>query len=204
MILQEVIEVTRPSQPRYVVLLAAIFGFVLSSGACAGGLDRPLSPSEKQALQDFSNRAKDYLAKTHALDVEKQKPSSDIVQLERRRVLLRKAIQQSRPDAKQGDVFTPEAAKVFRTLLAETLAGPDGAKIKASLNHAEPTASPNFIVNGLFPNDKGRPTQSVPASLLGNLPTLPKGLEYSLAGKTLALRDADANMVVDFLPNALP
>jgi len=36
------------------------------------------------------------------------------------------------------------------------------------------------------------------------LPTLPKGLEYCIAGKTLALRDSAANMVVDYLPNALP
>jgi hypothetical protein len=29
-------------------------------------------------------------------------------------------------------------------------------------------------------------------------------LDYCIAGKTLALRDSSANMVVDYLPNALP
>jgi hypothetical protein len=37
-----------------------------------------------------------------------------------------------------------------------------------------------------------------------NLPKLPKGLEYRVAGKALALREMDANIVVDYIPNALP
>lgn len=189
---------------RWAVLLTAALGCVLLSQAHAGGLDQPLSPAEKLALRDFSKQVKSYVFKEHMLPVDKLKPTSDITELERRRVALRQAIQQSRPDAKQGDIFTPAAASVFRKLLAQTLAGPDGAKIKASLSHAEPTAPPDFSVNGIFPNANGQPIQSVPATLLGNLPLLPKGLEYCLAGKTLALRDSDANMVVDYLPNALP
>jgi hypothetical protein len=46
--------------------------------------------------------------------------------------------------------------------------------------------------------------QSVPPTLLLNLPVLPKGLEYRITGHTLSLRDTDANMVVDYLPDALP
>jgi hypothetical protein len=185
-------------------MLTAVLGCVMLSQAFAGGLDQQLSPAEKLVLRDFNKRVKSYVAKENMLPADKLKPKSDITELERRRVALREAIQQSRPDAKQGDIFTPAAANVFRKLLAQTLAGPDGAKIKASLSHAEPTAPPDFSVNGVFPNDHGQPIQSVPASLLGNLPLLPKGLEYCLAGKTLALRDAEANMVVDYLSNALP
>ena len=48
------------------------------------------------------------------------------------------------------------------------------------------------------------PLQSTPPSLLMNLPDLPKGLEYRLLGNELVLRDADANVIVDYVPNAVP
>jgi hypothetical protein len=67
-----------------------------------------------------------------------------------------------------------------------------------------PTASASFRVNAEFPNQAGQPIQSVPPSVLKALPALPKELEYRIAGNTLALRDSRANMVVDYLPNALP
>jgi hypothetical protein len=42
----------------------------------------------------------------------------------------------------------------------------------------------------------------MPPTLLAVLPELPKGLEYRLIGKTLILYDADASLIVDFIPNA--
>ena len=113
-------------------------------------------------------------------------------------------MQQSCVNSKQGDLFSSEIAEAFRKLLVDLLNGPEGKKIKTSLNHAEPGASAAFTVNGEFPNKNGQPIQSVPATVLKVLPALPKGLEYCIAGKTLALRDSAANMVVDYLPHALP
>lgn len=162
------------------------------------------SSSDPKVLSDFSRQAKDYISKEHALAADKMKPTSDVSKLEQQRKQLRGAVQQSRPNAKEGDFFTPEAAKVFRKLLADVLNGPDSAKVKSSLNHAEPGASAAFRVNAEFPNQNGEPIQSVPPTVLKVLPVLPKGMEYCIAGTTLALRDSSANMVVDFLPNALP
>ncbi len=162
------------------------------------------SSSDQKVLSDFSKQAKDYISKEHSLAANKMKPTSDVSKLEQQRKQLRDAVQQSRPNAKQGDFFTPEAAKVFRKLLADVLNGPDSAKIKTSLNHAEPGAPANFRVNAEFPNANGQPIQSVPPTVLKALPALPKEMEYCIAGNTLALRDSSANMVVDFLPNALP
>jgi hypothetical protein len=124
--------------------------------------------------------------------------------LEQQRKALRDALQQARSNAKQGDIFTPEVAPVFRKLLHSTMTGPNGRKIQASLSHAEPVGPRDLSVNGVFPNLSGQPFQSVPPTLLLNLPVLPKGLEYRITGHTLSLRDADANMVVDYLPDALP
>lgn len=163
-----------------------------------------ISATDQKTLSDFGKRAKDYIDKEHSLQADKMKPTTDVAKLEQQRKQLRDAVQQSRPNAKQGDFFTPDAAPVFRRVLANLLNSPAGAKIKASLNHAEPGAPAAFKVNGEFPNQNGQPIQSVPPTVLKLLPSLPKGLEYCIAGKTLALRDSNANMVVDFLPNALP
>ena len=163
-----------------------------------------LSSSNQKAFADFSKKAKNYINTEHSLDADKMKPTSDVAKLEQQRHELRDALRQSRPNAKQGDLFTPEAAEAFRQTFANLFKGPAGAKIKASLNHGEPGAPAQFKVNGEFPNQNGQPIQSVPPTVLKVLPELPKGLEYRVAGNALALRDASANMVVDFLPNALP
>jgi hypothetical protein len=147
---------------------------------------------------------KDYVKMEKNLPPNKLSPTKDVAQLERQRKALRDALQQARSNAKQGDLFTPEVAAVFRKLLHSTMTGPSGRKIQASLNHAEPVGPRDLTVNGVYPNASGQPLQSVPPTLLLNLPVLPKGLEYRITGHTLSLRDTDANMVVDYLPDALP
>jgi len=163
-----------------------------------------LAKADTAALDDFNRRAADYMKGERDLPASKLKPTNNIQELDNNRRALQAAIQAWRPNAKQGDIFTPAAAAVFRKLLTATLTGPHGKKIRASLNHAEPAAPANLQVNGSFPNHNGRPLQSVPPTLLKNLPILPKGLEYSIVGKRLVLRDANANLVVDYLPDALP
>jgi hypothetical protein len=48
------------------------------------------------------------------------------------------------------------------------------------------------------------PLQSTPPTLLANLPELPPGLDYRIVNRTLVLRDVQANLVLDFIPKALP
>lgn len=184
----------------------AVLVAVLSAASIAAFAAQSPAPSsaDQKLLSDFVKKAKDYIDQEHSLAADKMKPTTDVAKLEQQRKQLHDAVQQSRPNAKQGDFFTPDTAQVFRKLLAKLINGPDGAEIKTSLSHAEPGASAEFKVNGEFPNKNGQPVQSVPATVLKALPALPKGLEYCIAGNTLALRDAGANLVVDILPNALP
>jgi hypothetical protein len=189
-----------------VKLRVAAIGIILALGPFAAlrAQSPALSASAQKLLTTFSKNAKDYIDREHSLAASKLKPTTDVAKLEEQRKQLREAIQQSRPDAKQGDLFTPDVAPVFRKIMAALLNGPEGAKIKTSLAHAEPGAPAQFKVNGEFPNQNGQPIQSIPPSVLKVLPALPKGLEYSIAGRTLALRDTNANMVVDYLTDALP
>jgi hypothetical protein len=48
------------------------------------------------------------------------------------------------------------------------------------------------------------PLGTVPARLLRELPDLPPELEYRIVARHLILRDAKANIIVDFIRNAVP
>jgi hypothetical protein len=80
--------------------------------------------------------------------------------------------------------------------------GRDGQKVRASLRHAEPGYKGKLHVNQTYPS--GVPLQSMPPSLLMNLPPLPKELDYRIVGRDLALHDIVPNIVVDFVVRAFP
>src|SRR6185503_5184330 len=156
----------------------------------------PAGPSDQRLLSDFSNKAKAYTDKEHMLAADKMKPTSDVAKLQQQRKQIRVAVQQSRANARRGDFFTSETSEAFRKILSNLFDSPEGKKIKISLDHAEPGAPAEFKVNAEFPNQNGQPIQSVPPTVLKALPALPKGLDYCIAGKTLALRDSVANLVI--------
>ena len=108
-------------------------------------------------------------------------------------------IRSLRANAKQGDLFTPEVVRLFRHLVAEEIRSPDGARIRASFERAEPLQGGGLQVNANYPD--GLPLQSMPPSLLLNLPRLPKELEYRFVGRELILRDTQANLIVDVIPD---
>lgn len=110
-------------------------------------------------------------------------------------------VQNRRPSA-QGDIFTPQIAAYIRQKIAAALAGPAGANTRASLRHAEPVSGVKLTVNQEYP--QGLPLQSMPPTLLQVLPRLPKELEYRIVGRNLVLHDTVPNLVVDFVPDAIP
>ncbi len=165
-----------------------------------------LSSEDQKTINSFLDAAKAYLAIGHnAPSQTKLKPTTDVAEIEKRRHALRQVIVGARPNARQGDLFTPPVADLFHRLMAKALDGSDGSKVRSSLQNAEPVAAASaaqIMVNHDYPNQQGQPLQSAPATLLQCLPVLPKGLEYRMVGNILVLRDAEANLVVDYLPNA--
>ena len=107
-------------------------------------------------------------------------------------------IRDLRPNAKQGDLFSPAVVGLFRYLVAGAMHGRDGTLIRTSFEHAEPIKG-RLDVNASYPD--GLPLQSMPPSLLLNLPLLPKELEYRCVGRELILRDTQANLIVDVIPD---
>ena len=165
------------------------------------------SVQDRHTIEEFQRSAKAYLAIQHnAPSKAHLKRTTDVEDIEKRRQELKKIIREARPGAKQGDIFTQRVAALICKLLADAMSGPDGATLRQSLQHAEPVAAAQAMkisVNGDYPNLHGQPLQSAPGSFLQHLPVLPKGLEYRMVGSTLVLRDTEANIVADYLPNAL-
>jgi hypothetical protein len=156
------------------------------------------------AIVDFEKRIDDYLSLTKRLS--KGNPVNEPTDqphliLERQHELARK-IREARNDVKQGAIFTPEIAKEFRRLLGIAMAAQkNNADIQKSLARAEPVRLV-MRVNEPYPPEV--PLQSMPATILMNLPRLPQQLEYRIAGHALVLRDTAANLVVDLIPDAIP
>lgn len=154
-------------------------------------------------LADFQNRIDAYLklrkqAETGLRPLKTTDSAQTIAEHER---TLAENIRKLRRDAKRGEVFTPSITGEFRRLVKIAGTGADAPKIRASLSHAEPVRLA-IRVNDQYPASV--PLQTMPATLVANLPALPPQLEYRVIGHKLILRDSGANLVVDFGNGVIP
>src|SRR5437016_1083112 len=180
--------------------------------ACAGWLtmscllmgQAPRVNRDSVIIKDFESRVTDYvkLSKKAASGPAAPKQTESAAKLKAFQLALAAKIRAARPQARQGDIFTPQIAKVFQRLIAAPFGGPKGETLRASLRHAEPVKPLNLQVNDSYP--EGVPLQSTPPSLLLDLPKLPPELEYRIVGRDLVLRDVKATLIVDFISKVIP
>ncbi|HZS29166.1 MAG TPA: hypothetical protein VFB76_18205 [Candidatus Angelobacter sp.] len=152
-------------------------------------------------VKDFEQRISKYLDAEKAQNIS-NKPSASANKIENQKKEAEQKVREARPTAKQGDIFTPEIGAYFKKQLAATFQGPDGEKIRKSLNRAEPLPNIPLRVNQKYPREL--PLQSMPPTLLLNLPRLPNELQYRIVGTTLVLYDVSSDLIADLLPDALP
>lgn len=171
--------------------------------ALTGLAQAPPAPGSNEAklVADFKQRAQQYLDWRENTVGKTPPPANSPEKIVAVRHELANKVRASRAGAKQGEIFTHEIADYFRHQIAATMNGRYGKQIRSSLLHSEPTEM-NLRINQSYPENV--PLQSTPPTLLLNLPELPKGLEYRILGRELVLRDSDANIIVDYIPNALP
>jgi len=153
-------------------------------------------------IQDFKARVDAYvkLRKSAIKDAPPLKETKDPAKIKAAQDGMNAQIRAARPNAKHGDVFTPEIVASFRRLLYPELKGDDGHDAKEIIKDDAPTNIP-FKVNAKYPD--GAPVPTVPANLLINLPTLPEPLQYRIIGKHLILLDEDADVIVDYALNVI-
>ena len=175
--------------------------------AAAGPLHSQAAPQgvnpDTAIIQDFQKRVGEYVKLRKAAEGKlprlKRTPSQAKIAHHQRE--LAHKIREARPGAKQGDIFTPEISAEVRRLIGIAMQGRDATRVKQSLKSAEPV-NLQLRVNAAYPTHV--PLQSTPPTLLLSLPDLAADLDYRVVGHDLVLHDAKANLIVDFIPNAIP
>jgi len=175
----------------------------LQQGAQKTSTDPAVNP-DAAAMAEFKASVEAYadLHRKLAKGSAKHQQTSDPAKINAATEALAAKVREARANAKHGDIFTPAIRPVFRRLLAPELKGADGRDAKAVLKDDAPApGSVPFKVNAKYPDDQPRPT--VPANLLLTLPTLPEPLEYRIVGQHLLLLDTEADLIVDYILNAI-
>ena len=177
---------------------------MLGAAACLSLVLTAAPPDKVNAsaavLQDFSARLDAYMKLRKPL-LEKLKPTNSPTAIVEHRHNLAAAIRAARPQAAQGDIFTAEIGTEFQRLVAMAMQGSRAHRVRQSLKRAEPVRL-HLKVNDTYPT--AMPLQSTPPTLLANLPPLPPKIDYRVIGQDLVLHDSEANIIIDFVPNAIP
>ena len=160
----------------------------------AAGVGQTRTP--ESAVADFSKRVTAYVDLTQKATqgLPPLKRTDDPTEIASREVELGMAIRAARAGAQPGDILTPETARVFRRITKNDFRQRprEGKNVMLDeIPHFHPK------VNETYPSQW--PLATFPATLLAKLPALPDGLEYRLLSEALILRDARANIIVDFI-----
>jgi hypothetical protein len=182
----------------FLVLLLLIPASMFSSQA----------PDPQDQFKDFQARIQKYveLQKKAASSVPAiPKDVTDPNVIARHQQQMGEAIRALRPGAMPGEIFTPGVRQLIINTVKQKLEGSDGAAARATVlgegnpKSGESAAPVKLAINASYPT--AAPLSTVPPSLLIALPTLPREVEYRFVGRTLILRDTQANLIVDMIPN---
>jgi hypothetical protein len=182
------------------LILLALWHFAAAQTATA---QNGLTPADQKIVDDFEKRSKDYSNMRESLETELPKLPKDATpeQIEAHKAAFMKAVQNSRRAAKHGEIFTPDAARVIRAIIAGEYRGKDRAELRKMVMDAEVKTVP-LKIN--FPYPEETEQLEMPPALLLKLPQLPKQLRYRFVGQNLLLVDRENGLIVDYMSNALP
>jgi hypothetical protein len=158
------------------------------------------SSPDARVLGDFKVRVEKYdqLRKKADDSAPPLKESKSAAKIKDGQHGLAERIGAARAGVKPGEIFTPEIATVLKRLLRPEAKQHDS---KEAMKEDKPVIV-SFKVNGPYPDKQ--PVATVPPNVLAALPQLPKDIEYRFIDKHLILRDARANLIIDYIPNAIP
>jgi hypothetical protein len=197
--------VTSVTPSRFRVFLICAFLSLIAAGARAQTPEPEKPPAEDApGFKEFSTRVQQF-AQLHK-NLEQSLPplkSSDKPELiAAHEQALATKIQESRGKARQGEIFTPDAAKSFRHAIATEFKSSQAANARATIQTGAPIKEVQLEVNQVYPQEL--PYTSVPPTLLLKFPKLPNELAYRIVAHDLILLDVKANVVVDLIAKAIP
>ena len=192
-----------PGAPRALATAAAAVVFLL---AMASSGSAQVVVTEEQAVLQFQQNVDQYVLlhrqvkwRLPTLEVNAN-PDTILSAID----AMAGAMRAARPDAQQGDLFTPDSQDALRSRLARAMRyhathEPGDVHADDRLEFGDVPPEP-LKVNDTFPWKVGMPAYGC---LLQALPRLPSELMYRFVGNDLILIDVHAGVVVDILPRAL-
>jgi hypothetical protein len=167
--------------------------------------EKPVSSAQEAAItKEFSDRIKAYVALQKKLEgsLPGLKTSNDSGEIAAHAVALREKIIEARSNLQQGNIFSGEIAAHFKSTIRKTFQEPGSQVVRRTIQEGDPPKPIVVRVNSVYPDSS--PVVTTPPTLLSRLPELPMELTYRILGHTFVLLDSKTNVIVDFIPDAIP
>lgn len=181
------------------LLTVVLSMFVLQIATACAMQTHPRVNSDAKVLAEFKDRIDQYVAMRRKADdgVPALKETNDPATIKMAQDTLAKRIMAARGPVKRGDIFTTDITQKFRRLLRPEVRDADTRQLILDDNPGNIA----FKVNGPYPDKE--PLSTVPPNVLASLPELPEDIEYRFVGKHMILRDARANLIIDYIANVI-
>ena len=182
-----------------VVCLALTFG-----AGVATAQTQKVSDAEKQTIATFDKRIKEYVKLRNQVKEKlptKLSKDSTPEQIHAYMNSFEDGVRAARAGAQRGELFAPEVATYIRNTLREDFKGRDKVEIRKTILQAE---TQGVAVRVNYPYPEAKEFTEMPPTLLLKLPQLPQEMRYRFVGTNLLLVDRENNVIVDYMPNALP
>lgn len=187
----------------YWISLAACAVLMAEGCRNAPAPGQPAQDDLRAALSDFNKRVGEYvdLHRRVGRPLGEADDTRKPAEITLREAALAQGIRMARTTAQPGDIFTAQTAGILKPAIAQIYRRSPAVRDTAQDAEAElPDFTP--VVNETYPPT--HPLGTFPPTLFKVLPPLPEELEYRIVTHHLILRDVEANLIVDVLPNAIP
>lgn len=194
----------------YIYLLLVCAFFCGSSVALAQSTQTPalappvvVSAADKAAIGTFEKQVKEYmeLRKKARENAPKLSKEATPEQIHAYKTTLELSLRNARPNAKRGEFFRPETADFIRRTLKMEFQGQDRQELREKIFETE---TKGVVLRVNYPYASTAELSEMPATLLAKLPQLPRELRYRFVGRNMLLVDRESNLIIDFMPEALP
>ena len=162
-----------------------------------------VSVAQNGAVDTFDKQVKNYIQLRNKVKGSAPKLSKDSTpeQLQAYRTALEQSLRTARAGARQGDLFTPATAEYIRRTMKAEFQGKDRRDLRDTVLETE---LQGVVLRVNYPYAESAELSEMPATLLSKLPPLPKELRYRFVGRNMLLVDRESNLIIDYMPDALP
>jgi hypothetical protein len=191
---------------------------------CSSGAKETIAPPQTvemdgETLRKFQHEVEEYVERRK--EALKQIPPLDDkstpTKVDTYQNALTNAIITFRRGSKRGDIFQTDVEQAIRRMLNREFSSAQGPGLLKDIKQGNPRVEGNPLpqdpskeviknvtvaVNARYPETA--PYSSVPPSLLLKLPLLPPQVRYRFIGRSLILRDTEADVILDFIPDVVP